>query len=190
MAVQNRAFSASAFSVKSKFEAAYNAKMEAQSKVTQKVTEPENAVEYGQAYYNQDRLNGMKVGYVHPYHTSGSPIYMSNMYFMKTLFQLVGPEQVSPHYEALSRSRRGLLFVFAYVGTINTVSRMGGWEHNDWMRGMVWHHEFLLAYYLGYVELRHFTYLLGPKFSVFYNVYTAYEYRQLCNQWADTVEKI
>ena len=47
MAVQNRAFSAAAFSVKSKFEAAYKAKMEAQSKVTKKVQEPENQVEYG-----------------------------------------------------------------------------------------------------------------------------------------------
>lgn len=34
---QNKAFSAAAYSVKSKFEAAYNAKMEAQSKVPPKV---------------------------------------------------------------------------------------------------------------------------------------------------------
>jgi len=34
----------------------------------------------------------MKVGYVHPYHTEGSPIYFSHMYFMKNLFAAVGPE--------------------------------------------------------------------------------------------------
>jgi hypothetical protein len=34
----------------------------------------------------------MKVGYVHPYHCEGSPIYMSNSYFMKNLFQATGPE--------------------------------------------------------------------------------------------------
>lgn len=54
--------------------------------------EPENAAEYGSNYYNSDRLDKMKVGYVHPYHSEGSPIYMSNLYFMKTLFQAVGPE--------------------------------------------------------------------------------------------------
>ena len=67
---------------------------------------------------------------------------------MKTLFEAVGPEQVSPHYESLSRSRRGLLFIFAYIGTINTISRFGGWSHNEWIRGMIFHHEFLIAFYL------------------------------------------
>ena len=50
---------------------------------------------------------------------------------------------------------------------------------------MIWHHEFLIAFYVGLIEIRHFTYFVGPKFSVFYNVYTDYEYSQLCNQWAD-----
>ena len=130
----------------------------------------------------------MKVGYVHPYHTEGSPIYMSHTYYLKSLFSAVGPEQVSPHYETLSRSRRGLIFAGLYVASINTISRFGGWEHNDWLRAMIWHHEFLLAYYIGYIEIRHFTFFIGPKFSVFYNVYSGYEYQQLCNQWADTVE--
>jgi hypothetical protein len=130
----------------------------------------------------------MKTGYVHPYHTDGSPIYMSNMYYMKNLFQAVGPEQVSPHYETLTRSRRGLIFFALYIGSINTISRFGGWEHNDWLRAMIWHHEFLIALYLGYIEIRHFTYFVGPKFSVFYNVYSGYEYTQLANMWADCAE--
>jgi hypothetical protein len=104
------------------------------------------------------------------------------------LFKAVGPEQVSPHYETLSRSRRGLIFFGAYIASINTIARFGGWEHNDWLRAMIWHHEFLFAYYLGYIEVRHFTYFIGPKFSVFYNVYSQYEYVQLSNMWADTVE--
>ena len=49
-------------------------------------TEIENKAEYGTNYYNADRMANMKVGYVHPYHSDGSPLYMSNMYYMKTLF--------------------------------------------------------------------------------------------------------
>lgn len=131
----------------------------------------------------------MKVGYVHPYHTEGAPLYMSNMYYLKNLFQAVGPEQVSPHFESLSRSRRGLIFTALYFGSITTISRMGGWEHNDWMRAMIWHHEYLITYFVGYTEMKNFTFIPGgPKFSAFYNTYSAYEYAQLSNQWADTVE--
>ena len=130
----------------------------------------------------------MKVGYVHPYHSEGSPLTLSAKYLMKNVFQAVGPEQVSPHYESLSRSRRGLIWFFLYIASINTVSRMGGWNHNEWLRGMIWHHEYLIAYYVGFIEIRHFTYMFGPKFTVFYDVYSNYEYKQLCNQWADTVE--
>jgi len=133
-------------------------------------------------------MESMKTGFVHPYHSDGSPLYMSNMYFMKTLFHAVGPEQVSPHYESLSRSRRGLIFMFAYIGSINTISRFGGWEHNDWLRAMIWHHEFLIALYVGWIEIRHFTFMLGPKFSVFYNTYSNYEYTQMANMWADCAE--
>lgn len=140
--------------------------------------EAQNKVEYGSAYYNPQRFNNMKVGYVHPYHTEGSPIYMSTPYLMNLLFSAAGPEQVSPHYETLSRSRRGVLFMGAYIGSIVLISRFGGWEHNNMLRGMIWHHEFLIALYLGNIELRHFTYLVGPKFSVFYNVYSRYEYQQ------------
>ena len=102
----------------------------------------------------------------------------------------VGPEQVSPHYETLSRSRRGVIFMWLYIGSIVTISRMGGWEHNNWLRAMIFHHEFLISLYLGYIELRHFTYLVGPKFSVFYNVYSNYEFLQMANSWADIAEEI
>eukprot|EP00355_Strombidium_rassoulzadegani_P000955 CAMPEP_0168612474 /NCGR_PEP_ID=MMETSP0449_2-20121227/2938_1 /TAXON_ID=1082188 /ORGANISM="Strombidium rassoulzadegani, Strain ras09" /LENGTH=401 /DNA_ID=CAMNT_0008653045 /DNA_START=8 /DNA_END=1213 /DNA_ORIENTATION=- len=184
---QARSFSV-AYNVKSKFEEAYKAKMETQNRLPPKVPEPQNKAEYGTNYYNKQRLANMKVGYVHPYHTEGSPIYMSNLYFFKNLFAAVGPEQVSPHYETLSRSRRGVLFIGLYVATIATVSRMGGWNYNDWMRGMLWHHEFLIAYYLGYIETRHFAYFFGPKFSVFYRVYSSYEFKQIANMWADKTE--
>ena len=54
---------------------------------------------------------------------------------------------------------------------------------------MVFHHEYLIAFYLGYIEIRHFTYFLGPKFTVFYNVYSRYETQQLCTMWADVAEE-
>lgn len=150
--------------------------------------EAENKAEYGQGYYQQ-HLKNMKQGYVHPYHSEKYPLVFSHFHYMKTLFEAVGPEQVSPHYESLSRSRRGLIFLFLYIGSINTISRLGGWSHNEWIRGLIWHHEYLLAFYLGYIEIRHFTYFVGPKFTVFYNVYTRYETQQLCAQWADVNEE-
>ena len=145
-------------------------------------------MEYAKGYYS-DKLADMKSGYVHPYHTEANPLVFSQYYYLKTLFEAVGPEQVSPHYESLSRSRRGLIFLFAYIGTITSISRLGGWSHNEWIRNMIFHHEFLLAFYLGYIETRHFSFMLGPKFTIFYNVYTRYETQQLCAQWADTVEE-
>jgi hypothetical protein len=150
--------------------------------------EPENKAEYGRGYYQQ-HLKNMKQGYVHPYHSDKYPLVFSHFNYMKTLFEAVGPEQVSPHYESLSRSRRGLIFFFLYIATINSISRFGGWSHNEWLRGMIWHHEYLICFYLGYTEIRHFTYFLGPKFSVFYNVYSRYETQQLCAMWADTCEE-
>jgi hypothetical protein len=140
--------------------------------------------------YYQDKISSMGKGYVHPYHTQQNPLVYSHYNYMRTLFEAVGPEQVSPHYETLSRSRRGLLFMFFYIGTITSISRLGAWSHNEWLRGMIFHHEFLLAWYIGYIESRHFTFLLGPKFTIFYNVYSRYETQQLCNQWADTVEEV
>ena len=131
----------------------------------------------------------MKEGYQHPYHSAQNPISFSYYYYMKTLFEAVGPEQVSPHYESLSRSRRGLIFLFLYIGSITSLSRMGSWSHNEWLRGMVFHHEYIIAWYLGVSEMRHFTFLVGPKFTNWYNVYTRYETQQLVNQWADAVEE-
>ena len=131
----------------------------------------------------------MRKGYVHPYHSEQYPLIFSHFNYMKTLFEAVGPEQVSPHYETLSRSRRGLLFIFFYIGTINTISRLGGWSNNEWIRALIWHHEYLITFYLGYAEIRHFTYFLGPKFSVFYNVYSRYETQQLVTMWSDTSEE-
>lgn len=150
--------------------------------------EPENKAEYGTNYYNPQRFSSMKVGYVHPYHTEGSPIYMTAPYLMKIIFAAVGPEQVSPHYETLSRSRRVLIFSGAYIFSLVAISRFGGWENNSMLRGMIWHHEFLIALYLGNIELRHFTYMVGPKFAVFYNVYSRYELQQIMHSWADDVE--
>jgi len=132
----------------------------------------------------------MSEGYKHPYHTTEHPISFNYFYYMKTLFEAVGPEQVSPHYESLSRSRRGILFIWLYVGSITSLSRLGGWSHNEWIRGMVFHHEYILALYLGVSETRHFTFMVGPKFTNFYNVYSAYECQQLVTQWADHVEEM
>lgn len=131
-----------------------------------------------------------KSGYTHPYHTEQNPMFFTHYGYLKALFEAVGPEQVSPHYETLSRSRRGVIFIFAYIGSILTVSRMGGWSHNEWIRGMIFHHEFLIAFYLGLMETRHFTYLPGPKFTIFYNVFSRYECQQMCMQWIDTSESI
>jgi len=36
----------------------------------------------------------------------------------------------------------------------------------------------------------HHTYMMGPKFSIFYNTYSGYEYKQMCEMWADEVEQV
>jgi len=150
---------------------------------------PKDQATYGKGYYS-DKLSSMGEGYKHPYHTAQNPISFSYYYYMKTLFEAVGPEQVSPHYESLSRSRRGLIFLFLYIGSITSLSRMGSWSHNEWLRGMVFHHEYIIAFYLGVSEMRHFTFLVGPKFTNFYNAYTRYETQQLVSQWADYTEEV
>jgi hypothetical protein len=48
------------------------------------------------------------------------------MCYLKTLFIALGPEQVSPHYDTLPRSKRGSLFFGAYIASINTIGRFGG----------------------------------------------------------------
>ena len=132
----------------------------------------------------------MRQGYVHPYHTTANPLIYGNMEYMKLLYDAVGPEQVSPHYETLSRSRRGLIFLFFYIGSITSISRLGGWSHNEWIRGMIFHHEYILCFYLALIDTRHFTYVVGPKFTNWYNTYTNYEMAQLLSTWNDVVEEV
>jgi hypothetical protein len=174
--------------IQARFEQAYVERAAALAGKTSVMKQPQDKAQYGKSYY-QDKLQNMSEGYKHPYHTAEHPISFSYYYYMKTLFEAVGPEQVSPHYESLSRSRRGLIFLFLYVGSITSLSRLGGWSHNEWLRGMVFHHEYIIAFYLGVSEMRHFTFLIGPKFTNFYNVYSRYETQQLVSQWADHTEE-
>jgi len=153
-----------------------------------KRTEPKDKAEYGKSYY-QEKLRNWGKGYVHPYHSAEAPLFFSSYNYMKMLFDAVGPEQVSPHYETLSRSRRGVIFFWLYISTICSISRLGGWDTNDWLRGMIFHHEFLISILCATIETRHFAWAPGPKFSIFYNTYARYEYAQLCGQWCDTVEE-
>jgi hypothetical protein len=150
--------------------------------------EPKNKAEYGKSYY-QERIQKMSKGYTHPFHTADSPLYLSSYDKMKLLFEAVGPEQVSPHYESLTRSRRGVLFLYMYTATIIGISRLGGWEFNEWLKAMIFHHEYLIGIVACSLETRHFAFTPGPKFTVFYNTYIRYEYAQLCGQWADLVEE-
>ena len=175
-------------SIRDRFETAYVARREQMNKGTGKVQGPVDKERYGKSYY-QDKLSQMRTGYVHPYHTEQSPLVYTHYNYIKTLFEAVGPEHVSPHYESFARSRRGLIFLFAYIGTITSVSKLGGWSHNEWIRGMIFHHEFMIGFYLGWAEIRHFFWLPGPKFSVFYDVYSMYEMQQLGAQWADVCEE-
>lgn len=139
--------------------------------------EPQNKAEYGQEYYNAKRMANMKIGYVHPYHSDGSPIYLSSQYFLRASYNAAGPEQVSPHYESLTRSRRGVIFSGLYISTIMSISRLGGWDNNSWIRQLLFSQEFYIALFLWNVELRHFTYVVGPKFTIFYRTYARYEFK-------------
>lgn len=78
--------------------------------------------------------------------------------------------------------------MFAYIGTITTIARMGGWNHNEWIRGLVFHHEYLIALYVGFIEIRHFSFLPGPKFTIFYDVFSNYESNQMMLSWQDQTE--
>lgn len=80
--------------------------------------------------------------------------------------------------------------MLAYIGSIATVSRLGGWSHNEWIRGLVFHHEYLIALYVGFAETKHFSFFMGPKFTIFYNVFSRYETKQLFLNWADTTEEL
>ncbi len=41
---------------------------------------------------------------------------------------------------------------------------------------------------VGFLEIRHFAFVPGPKFSIFYDVFAHYEGNQLLNQWQDATE--
>lgn len=175
-----------AVQIKDRFESAWN-----ENKKLHKIHhhEPDNKLEYGTGYI-QRNYKRMKKGYTHPYHSTSNPFLFTNpSEGWKLLSDLVGPEQVSPHYESLSKSRRGLIFLFVYIGAITSIARLGGWNHNEWIRGMIFHHEYLIALYVGYAELRHFTWLPGPKFSIFYDVFSRYEGAQLASQFNDCAEQ-
>lgn len=132
-----------------------------------KSAEIKSKEEYGEGYY-KDRLRKMTKGYVHPYHTDDAPLYYSTYRYMRMLLDAVGPEQVSPHYETLARSRRGVLFLWAYTSVIVNISLLGGYAQNEWLREMVFHQEFLICMTLANTETRHFAWLPGPKFTIFY----------------------
>lgn len=180
-----RHFSAAA-QIRDKFEAAWAENNKQQRASKHEVNDKD---EYG-AGYIQKNLRRLKKGYVHPYHSAANPMLFASVSgAWNAISDLVGPEQVSPHYESLSRSRRGLVFLALYVGAITSVSRLGGWDHNEWIRGLIFHHEYLIALYVGYAEIRHFTWLPGPKFTVFYDVFSRYEAMQLASQFNDTAEQ-
>jgi hypothetical protein len=181
-----RSFSGAA-AIKDNFQAAWLRSQ--QGRIVNK-KEPKDKQEYGSGYIQRNNKR-MTKGYTHPYHSASHPLlHTSIKNTFDVISNLVGPEQVSPHYESLSRSRRGLIFSFVYIAAITNIARLGGWDNNEWIRGLVFHAEYLLGLYIGYIELRHFTFLPGPKFTIFYDVYSRYELSQLASQWNDTAEEL
>lgn len=80
--------------------------------------------------------------------------------------------------------------MFAYFTTIEMVTALGGVHHNEWFASLMFHQKFLMAFIVGYAEIRHFALLPGPKFTIFYDVFSHYEANQLLNQWQDAAELI
>ncbi len=74
----------------------------------------------------------------------------------------------------------------AYFATIEMLSLLGG--YNDWVRALVFEQKHLFFYMVGMAEIRHFAFLPGPKFTIFYNTFISYELQQLTLQWQDKVE--
>lgn len=173
--------------IKSKFHEAW---LEGQSSQRHASRAPKNTEEYGNGYY-QKWHKGLKKGYTHPYHSKDHPLFYSNIGHQFKLFSdMVGPEQVSPHYESFFRSRRGVILTGLYIGAVASFARLGGWDNNEWLRGMIFHHEYLIALYIGFAEVRHFAWIPGPKFTNFYEVYSRYETKQLAAQWSDVAEQL
>lgn len=180
-----RQFSAAA-GIRDKFEDAWQKKAAERKEVIPKA---KNLDKYGASYY-QKNIHRLKKGYEHPYNSKDYPLLFTDVHKMSLLWNsLIGPEQVSPHYESLSRSRRIILFVGAYLTSIYGISALGGWEYNEWFRQMLLQHEFIIAFFLGYVEIRHFAFLPGPKFTPFYQTFARYEYSQLLLGWQDLAEE-
>lgn len=104
---------------------------------------------------------------------------LSYKQYLQTLYEAVGPEQVSPHYESLSRSRRLVILYFAWLSATVMSQQTGGWEFNDEIRAAIFTCEFWCTLLIGYIEFRNFAYFFGPKFSVFYDTFAQYEMTQL-----------
>jgi len=79
---------------------------------------------------------------------------------------------------------------FLYMQVMVLTSMQGGYDQNDWWYALLHHHEFLIALYVGFSEIRHHTFVPGPKFSNFYLDYTQYEWAQCINQWSDVTEQV
>jgi len=69
----------------------------------------------------------------------------------------------------------------AYFGALQIFSTLGGW--NEWTEALVFNQKHLFYYMVGMAEIRHFAFLPGPKFTIFYNTYINYEMKQLILQW-------
>jgi len=78
-----RAFSAA--SIKSRFEDAYAERQAQRGSKGPSIPQPKNTKEYGQGYYS-DKLNSMRQGYVHPYHSQQNPLVFTHYNYMRTLF--------------------------------------------------------------------------------------------------------
>ncbi len=71
-----------------------------------KGTEPIKT-KYKMSYCQEHK--GRLMGYVHPYHTDEYPIVFKYSHYLDLLTDASGPEQVSPHFETVSRTRRIIL---------------------------------------------------------------------------------
>ena len=109
--------------------------------------------------------------------------------YLQALTEATGPEQVSPHYESLARSRRIIWMYFIWLSATIVSQQLGGWEYNDWVRHCIYTQEFYIAMLVGYIEMRQYAFFPGPKFTVFYETFSRYEKQQLVNDWTDAADE-
>jgi hypothetical protein len=122
--------------IRDNFEAAWQEK---QKSVKHVKKEAKNKEKYGDGFYGAN-IQRLKHGYQHPYHSATNPLIQTSVLnYWHNLNLAVGPEQVSPHYESLTRSRRGLIFMFAYFATIEMITALGGVHNNEWFAGLMFH---------------------------------------------------